>query len=283
MLEAYNQTTQAPYCAAYLSILATMYGSFVPALSEHHAGGVNVGRAMINGERLGGVTTPERYLMGSQFARDLRGVALRRFRDLYRTYGVRSSLYAEMVFGNTVNVTRFAAEVPQVRIFAMRTPRPIPIAEIARRTGLAADEVRRYNPALTRQVPARANVYLPAYVPEFGPNVSFWHEPPSPAYRAALGEANRRRARCARAGGVHHFDAGLADVAQDLGADHPARLPDVSAIQRLHLLNRQAGVVEREQGCLGAQLFHRLLGEPAELDHADADREDLVAHGAPLG
>src|SRR5688572_19497305 len=27
VLEAYNQTTQAPYCAAYLSILATMYGS----------------------------------------------------------------------------------------------------------------------------------------------------------------------------------------------------------------------------------------------------------------
>jgi hypothetical protein len=39
VLEAYNQTTQAPYCAAYLSILATMYGSFIPALSEHHSGG----------------------------------------------------------------------------------------------------------------------------------------------------------------------------------------------------------------------------------------------------
>ena len=55
-IEAYNQTTQAPYCAAYLSILATMYGSFIPALSEHHSGGVNVGRTVINGERLGGVT-----------------------------------------------------------------------------------------------------------------------------------------------------------------------------------------------------------------------------------
>jgi hypothetical protein len=55
VIEAYNQTTQAPYCAAYLSILATMYGSFIPALSEHHAGGVNVGRTLINGERLGGV------------------------------------------------------------------------------------------------------------------------------------------------------------------------------------------------------------------------------------
>ena len=40
------------YCAAYLTILATMYGSFIPALSEHHAGGVNVGRTLINGQRL---------------------------------------------------------------------------------------------------------------------------------------------------------------------------------------------------------------------------------------
>ena len=38
-----NQTTQAPYCAAYLSVLATKYGSFIPALSEHNAGGTNVG------------------------------------------------------------------------------------------------------------------------------------------------------------------------------------------------------------------------------------------------
>ena len=29
-----NQTTQAPYCAAYLSVLATKYGSFIPALSD---------------------------------------------------------------------------------------------------------------------------------------------------------------------------------------------------------------------------------------------------------
>jgi len=58
VLEAYNQTTQAPYCAAYLSILATMYGSYIPALSEHHAGGVNVGRTVINGERLGGKKLP---------------------------------------------------------------------------------------------------------------------------------------------------------------------------------------------------------------------------------
>ena len=52
VIEGYNQTTQAPFCAAHLSILATMYGSFIPALSEHHAGGVNVGRTVIHAERL---------------------------------------------------------------------------------------------------------------------------------------------------------------------------------------------------------------------------------------
>ena len=64
-----------------------MYGSFIPALSEHHAGGVNVGRTVINGERLGGTGVREQYLMGSEFARDLRGVSIRRYRELFRTYG----------------------------------------------------------------------------------------------------------------------------------------------------------------------------------------------------
>ena len=106
MIEAYNQTTQAPYCAAYLTILATMYDSYIPALSEHHAGGVNVGRTVINGERLGGVGSREQYLIGSDFAASLRDISIQRYRDLFRTYGPRSSLYAEMVFGNMVNVRR---------------------------------------------------------------------------------------------------------------------------------------------------------------------------------
>jgi len=42
-IEGQNQTTQAPYCAAYVSVLATKYGSFIPAVSEHNAGGTNVG------------------------------------------------------------------------------------------------------------------------------------------------------------------------------------------------------------------------------------------------
>jgi hypothetical protein len=188
VIEAFNQTTQAPYCAAYLSILATMYGSFIPALSEHHSGGVNVGRTLINGERLGGTTPREQYLMGSQFARDLRNVALMRYRDLYRTYGIRSFRYAEMVFGNTITVSKLREQVPQERVFAMRTRRAIPMGEITRRTGLTAVEVQRFNPALTRQVPAGATLYLPKHVSEFGPDVSFWHRPANMAYTALLDE-----------------------------------------------------------------------------------------------
>ena len=186
VIEAYNQTTQAPYCAAYLTILATMYGSFIPALSEHHAGGVNVGRTVINGERLGGADVREQYLIGSEFARDLRQISIRRYRELFRTYGPRSFLYAEMVFGNTINVERLIDETPQTRLFAMRAPRDILLTEVTQRTGLSTNEVKRFNPALVRRVPARANLYLPSYVPDFGPDVSFWHRPPSLAFASVL-------------------------------------------------------------------------------------------------
>ncbi len=188
VIEGYNQTTQAPFCAAYLTVLATMYGSFLPALSEHHAGGVNVGRVVINGERLGGADEREQYLMGSDFVRELRQVSIRRYRHLFRTYGPRSALYAEMVFGNALNVTRLMNETPQARIFAMRAPRSLPLSEVMAKSGLSRDEVRRYNPALVRRVPARAQVYLPEYVPEFGPDVSFWHRPAPAEYAALLNE-----------------------------------------------------------------------------------------------
>ena len=188
VIEAYNQTTQAPYCAAYLSILATMYGSFIPALSEHHAGGVNVGRAVINGERLGGSTAREQYLMGSEFARNLRDVSIRQYRDLFRTYGPRSFLYAEMVFGNTLTVTQLAARTPQEQVYGMRVPRPTSLSTIRSVTGLSTDEAKRFNPALVRQVPANANLYLPTYVPDFGPDVSFWHRPAPAEYAAILND-----------------------------------------------------------------------------------------------
>jgi hypothetical protein len=188
VLEAYNQTTQAPYCAAYLSILATMYGSFIPALSEHHAGGVNVGRTVINGERLGGTDAREQYFLGSEFAASLRDISITRYRDLFRTYGNRSSLYAEMVFGNMINVRRLIAEHPQEPIFAMRTSKALPLLDITARTGLKADEVKRYNPALQGRVPARSNLYLPFYVRTFGPDVTFWHRPPAAEYASALND-----------------------------------------------------------------------------------------------
>jgi hypothetical protein len=188
-IEAYNQTTQAAYCAAYLTILATRHGSLIPALSEHHSGGTNVGRTLVNGERLGGADTRERYFLGSQFARDLRLIATDgTFRDLYRTYGPRSYRYAEMTFGNTFTVGSLTAATRQEQIFAMRTSRNIPLAEIMRRTRLSRDQIRRFNPALTSRVPAGATLYLPQYVKEFGRDVTFWHRPADPAYRAVLDE-----------------------------------------------------------------------------------------------
>jgi hypothetical protein len=187
-IEGHNQTTQAPYCAAYLTVLATKYGSFVPALSEHHAGGTNVGRTLINGARLGEETPREQYLIGSQLARDLRELSRSRYRDVVRSYGPRSYLYAEMVFGNAVNVGRIQDEVPQVRIHAMRAGRPISLAEVMERTGLGADEIRRFNPALIRRVPPGASLYLPFQVDDFGPDVAFWHRPAHPDFTRVLGD-----------------------------------------------------------------------------------------------
>jgi hypothetical protein len=188
VIEGHNQTTQAPYCAAYLTVLATKYGSFIPALSEHHSGGTNVGRILINGGRLGGEDARSRYFLGSQMSRDLRRISLYGYREIYRTYGPRSYFYSEMVLGNTFNVSALTTSTPQEQIFAMQAPRAIPLAEITRRTRLSVDEVQRFNPALLKQVPARATLYLPFHVREFGRDVSFWHGPPSPAFASALND-----------------------------------------------------------------------------------------------
>jgi hypothetical protein len=188
VIEGNNQTTQAPYCAAYLSILATKYGSFIPALSDHHSGGVNVGRVLINGERLGGDSTRDQYLLGSQLTRDLRRIDLYGFRDLYRTYGPRSYLYAEMVFGNMATIRSLLASTSQKPIFAMRLPRAMTFSQIVKQTRLSGDEIRRYNPALVKRVPAHADVYLPSYVRALGADVSFWHRAPNARYTAALAD-----------------------------------------------------------------------------------------------
>jgi hypothetical protein len=188
VLEAPNQTTQAAYCAAYLSVLGTKYGSFIPALSEHHAGGTNVARTVLNGGRLGGEDTRQRYFLGAELARDLRALPDSRYSDIYGTYGPRSYRYAEMVFGNLLHVRSLTASTRQIKISAMRTTRAIPIAEIRRRTGLSADEVRRFNPALVKRVPAGATLYLPKYVSAFGRDVAFWHKPASTRYAAVLND-----------------------------------------------------------------------------------------------
>jgi hypothetical protein len=190
-IEGKNQTTQAPYCAAYLSVLATKYGSFIPALSEHNAGGTNVGRTLINGAHLGAEDVRARYFLGSKLARDLRALPGNRYEPVHRTYGPRSHFYAEMVFGNTFIVRRLLASTPQTKIHAMRTPRAISLAEITSRTRLSADEVRRFNPALVDRVPAQAMLYLPHYVSEFGPDVAFWRRPASSSYLRVLDDFTR--------------------------------------------------------------------------------------------
>jgi len=145
-----------------------------------------VGRTVINGERLGGRAIREQYFLGAELTRHLRATAPRNYREVYGTYGPRSFLYAEMVFGNTFNVARVKAGASQTRIHAMRARRALPLAEIIRVTRLSADEVERFNPALVRQVPAGANLYLPFHVEAFGPAVSFWHRPPDAAYASVL-------------------------------------------------------------------------------------------------
>jgi hypothetical protein len=188
LIEAQNQTTQAPYCAAYLTLLATKHGAFIPALSTHHSGGTNVARTLINGERLGGENARTRYFLGAQLARDLRLIDVRAYRDLYGTYGPRSYRYAEMTFGNTFTVAKVIAATPQVKVYAMRTSRALPLSEIVRRTRLSEDDVRRFNPALIKTVPAGATLYLPMHVPEFGRDVAFWQREPNAGYVAALND-----------------------------------------------------------------------------------------------
>jgi hypothetical protein len=190
-IEGKNQTTQAPYCAAYLSVLATKYGSFIPALSEHNAGGTNVGRTLINGERMGATDVRTKYFLGSQLARDLRALPGKTYEDIYVSYGPRSYLYAEMVFGNTFIVKNLMASTHQESIEAMRTPRAISLAEIVKRTGLSVDEVRRFNPALADRVPADSALYLPLYVSEFGADIAFWRRPATAEYLTILNDFMR--------------------------------------------------------------------------------------------
>jgi hypothetical protein len=188
VIEIQDQTTQAAYCAAYLTVLATKYGSFIPALSEHHAGVANVGKVLVNGTRLGAEDVRSRYFAGADFVRDLRAMSARKYRAVVGTFGAQSFLYSEMVFGNAGNVTDFRANVPQERIFAMRTSRALSMDEITRRTGLSEREVKRFNPALFRQVPKGATLYLPAPAEALGKDVTFWHRPAPESFATVLAD-----------------------------------------------------------------------------------------------
>jgi hypothetical protein len=132
---------------------------------------------------MGATDVRTRYLLGSQLAHDLRELPGKSYEHVYSSYGLRSYLYAEMVFGNTFIVKNLMASTPQVPIYAMRTPRAIPLAEIVTRTGLSADEVRRFNPALVDRVPAQSALYLP----------------PSSATSAPISRPGGRPARLVRA------------------------------------------------------------------------------------
>lgn len=186
VIEVENQTTQAAFCAAYLTVLATKYGSFLPALSEHHAGSTNVGRTVINGTRMGGDDIRDRYLLGAQFAVDVRQLSPRTFRDVVGTYGPRSYRYAEMIFGNMATVQRIRTEYPQESIHAMRVQRDVSLSEVVRASGLSEREVKRFNPALVRRVPRYATLYLPRQVDAFGHDVAFWHRPAPDDFQAVL-------------------------------------------------------------------------------------------------
>lgn len=187
VIEIANQSTQAAYCAAYLAVLATKYDSFIPALSAHHAGGTNVGRVLVNGERLGGKDTRAQYFMGSDLALELRAIG-DGYKDIYGSYGPRSYRYAEMVYGNVPVIEETIARRKQRPLHAMRTTRAIDLREIVRATGVPESEVRRYNPALVKRVPAGATLYLPIHHAPFGADVAFWNRDADPRYAALLAE-----------------------------------------------------------------------------------------------
>ena len=195
VIEIENQTTQAPYCAAYLTVLATKYGSFIPALSEHHAGGTNIGRVLVNGERLGAKDAREQYFLGSDLALSLRAIgAGGEYSDIYGSYGPRSYRYAEMIYGNAATVEDAIADKQQQRIYAMRTNRALTLDEIVRRSGVSKAEVQRYNPALVKKVPAGATVYLPKFVASLGTDVAFWQRDADARYAELLDEFLRLEA-----------------------------------------------------------------------------------------
>ena len=65
----------------------------------------------------GGHRRPRTIFLGSKLARDLWTLPGKDYEEVYKSYGPRSYLYAEMVFGNTFNVRNVIASMPQTSIW----------------------------------------------------------------------------------------------------------------------------------------------------------------------
>ncbi len=90
--------------------------------------------------------------------------------------------------------------------------------------------------------------------------------------------AERRRAGGAGVRAVHDGNAGLADLLQHALPDHRVGLAEVAAVERLHVLDLEAAVVERHQRRLRAERLDGRAGARLhELDHVDSD-DVHVAH-----
>ena len=166
-------------------MLATKYGSFIPALSEHNAGGTNVGRTLINGERIGADDVRTRYFWARSSHVTSATLPGKEYEDVYRSYGPRSYLYAEMVFGNTFIVKHLMASTPQAPIYAMRTPRAITLAEIVDANRPVCGRGASFQSGARRTGSAQVTLYLPSYVSEFGAT-----------WRSGAGRPARRMWRC---------------------------------------------------------------------------------------
>src|SRR5208283_5374883 len=88
-----------------------------------------------------------------------------------------------------------------------------------------------------------------------------------------------KRGRAGRAGirDIDYGNTGLADLLEDPLPDHRIGLIEIARGEHLDVLDRNARILEREQGGFGAELRHRLFGVTPELDHPCAENVN-VAH-----
>ena len=132
-----------------------------------------------DGTRVGADEPRERYFLGADLARELRSIG-DEYKDIYQS-AVRALPHTRKWCSATPLPSRHhRRDAAAARAFGMRTTRSMPLAEIIRRTGLTADEVRRFNPALA--VRPRGCDALPPCVRLVGRDVSFWRRQASSDY-----------------------------------------------------------------------------------------------------